>query len=104
MFNDDLKYRRVHITQSTLDYLRQEYEVEAGMGHLRNQYLRYENLNFIDRGSMQHEDFYFLKSILITFSEKTTSAPISSFLHQTEENHIFLTHLMFGTTCLLEVR
>ena len=29
------------------------------MGHLRNQYLRYENLNFIDRGSMQHEDFLF---------------------------------------------
>jgi len=36
---------RVHITQSTLDYLRQEYEVEAGMGHLRNQYLRENNIS-----------------------------------------------------------
>jgi len=36
---------RVHITQSTLDYLRQQYEVEAGMGHLRNQYLRENNIS-----------------------------------------------------------
>ena len=42
-------FRRVHITQATLDYLRQEYEVEAGMGHLRNQYLRYENWISIDQ-------------------------------------------------------
>ena len=33
--------RRVHITQATLDHLKQEYEVEPGMGHLRNQYLRF---------------------------------------------------------------
>lgn len=33
-------YRRVHITQATLDYLVGEYEVEAGMGGTRNQYLR----------------------------------------------------------------
>lgn len=32
--------RRVHITQATLDYLGGEYEVEAGMGGTRNQYLR----------------------------------------------------------------
>ncbi|KAF5272245.1 hypothetical protein FQA39_LY01327 [Lamprigera yunnana] len=31
---------RVHITQATLDYLGGEYEVEAGMGGTRNQYLR----------------------------------------------------------------
>nr|XP_022918465.1 Ca(2+)/calmodulin-responsive adenylate cyclase isoform X6 [Onthophagus taurus] len=31
---------RVHITQATLDYLGGEYEVEAGMGSTRNQYLR----------------------------------------------------------------
>ncbi|KAK9747493.1 Adenylate cyclase, conserved domain [Popillia japonica] len=31
---------RVHITQATLDYLGGEYEVEAGMGATRNQYLR----------------------------------------------------------------
>ncbi|XP_014242089.1 Ca(2+)/calmodulin-responsive adenylate cyclase isoform X3 [Cimex lectularius] len=31
---------RVHITQSTLDYLGGEYEVEAGHGGTRNQYLR----------------------------------------------------------------
>ena len=36
--------RRVHITQATLDHLRGEYEVEPGMGHLRNQYLRYESI------------------------------------------------------------
>ena len=34
---------RVHVTQATLDHLRGEYEVEPGMGHLRNQYLRYES-------------------------------------------------------------
>lgn len=33
-------FRRVHITQATLDYLGGEYEVEAGMGATRNQYLR----------------------------------------------------------------
>lgn len=32
--------RRVHITQATLDYLQGEYEVEAGNGASRNQYLR----------------------------------------------------------------
>ncbi|XP_017782310.1 PREDICTED: Ca(2+)/calmodulin-responsive adenylate cyclase-like, partial [Nicrophorus vespilloides] len=31
---------RVHITQATLDYLGGEYEVDAGMGASRNQYLR----------------------------------------------------------------
>ncbi|XP_065155430.1 Ca(2+)/calmodulin-responsive adenylate cyclase isoform X11 [Atheta coriaria] len=31
---------RVHITQATLDYLGGEYEVEAGLGSSRNQYLR----------------------------------------------------------------
>ena len=34
---------RVHITQATLDHLKQEYEVEPGMGHLRNQYLRWRH-------------------------------------------------------------
>lgn len=36
--------RRVHITQSTLDYLGGEYEVEAGHGATRNQYLRDNNI------------------------------------------------------------
>lgn len=35
-----LFHRRVHITQATLDYLQGEYEVEAGNGASRNQYLR----------------------------------------------------------------
>ena len=39
--NVDCCVRRVHITQATLDHLKQEYEVEPGMGHLRNQYLRF---------------------------------------------------------------
>lgn len=33
-------FRRVHITQATLDYLGGEYEVEPGNGATRNQYLR----------------------------------------------------------------
>lgn len=33
-------FSRVHITQATLDYLGGEYEVEAGVGPTRNQYLR----------------------------------------------------------------
>lgn len=33
-------FRRVHITQATLDYLSGEYEVEPGHGGTRNQYLR----------------------------------------------------------------
>lgn len=33
-------FRRVHITQATLDYLGGEYEVEPGNGASRNQYLR----------------------------------------------------------------
>ena len=36
---------RVHISQCTLDHLRGEYEVAAGLGHLRNQYLRENNLS-----------------------------------------------------------
>jgi adenylate cyclase 1 len=31
---------RVHVTQCCLDHLRGEYQVVAGLGHLRNQYLR----------------------------------------------------------------
>jgi len=31
---------RVHVTQCTVDHLRGEYEVVAGLGHMRNQYLR----------------------------------------------------------------
>ena len=38
---------RVHVTQATLDHLRQEYEVEPGMGHTRNQYLRYSDSDSI---------------------------------------------------------
>ena len=33
-------FRRVHITQATLEHLHGEYEVEPGNGHLRDQYLR----------------------------------------------------------------
>ena len=36
----NLFFRRVHITQSTLENLRGEYQVEPGLGHTRNQYLR----------------------------------------------------------------
>lgn len=36
--------RRVHITQATLDSLGGEYEVEAGHGATRNQYLRDNNV------------------------------------------------------------
>ena len=45
-------FRRVHITQSTLENLRGEYQVEPGLGHTRNQYLRYsrnqQTMAFID--------------------------------------------------------
>lgn len=35
----------MHITQATLDYLGGEYEVEAGLGGTRNQYLRDNSVN-----------------------------------------------------------
>ena len=32
-------FRRVHVTQATLEHLRGEYEVEPGNGHLRNEHI-----------------------------------------------------------------
>lgn len=39
-----ISYSRVHITQATLDCLNGEYEIEAGHGATRNQYLRDNNV------------------------------------------------------------
>ena len=33
-------FRRVHVTEASLEHLNGEYEVEPGLGHTRNQYLK----------------------------------------------------------------
>merc|ERR1712136_294083 len=38
------KAGRIHITKDTLNYLNDEYEVEPGFGHLRDEYLRERNI------------------------------------------------------------
>ena len=36
----NILFRRVHVTEASLEHLNGEYEVEPGLGHTRNQYLK----------------------------------------------------------------